>query len=249
MQNKLKADTIDQALDGGKWPVTRLLPIFLFWWLPFASIDDRSERVYYHVLHKLSEAIAFLMTLLTFLSVTQSILKFASHHVIDVTFWHISIQVSLLVLSSLSFPSQAETSFSMRNSLLNCICELIIKLCKQNELMVYHSQLGNDRGMGNTMCFWPGVCWGTGAVLCFDTRTLTITSRGFYAVFGHTPVVWGILFHTCRGEGRTPHSLFMLVLNTCFMISMVRSTCMDTGRRLHHSQMRWNIFRLLISSA
>ena len=37
------------------------------------------------------------------------------------------------------------------------------------------------------MCFWPGVCWGTGVVLCFDTCTLTITSRGFYAAFGHTP--------------------------------------------------------------
>ena len=47
--------------------------------------------------------------------------------------------------------------------------------------------LGNDRGMGNTMCFWPGVCWGTGAVLWFDTHTLTITLRGFYVVFGHTP--------------------------------------------------------------
>ena len=33
--------------------------------------------------------------------------------------------------------------------------------------------LGNDRGMG--------------AVLHFDTQTLTITSRGFYVVFGHTP--------------------------------------------------------------
>ena len=37
------------------------------------------------------------------------------------------------------------------------------------------------------MCFWPGICWGMGAVLCFDTHTLTITSRGFYTVFGHTP--------------------------------------------------------------
>ena len=45
----------------------------------------------------------------------------------------------------------------------------------------------NPRGMGNTMCFWPGVCWGMGTVLHFDTRTLTITSRGFYTVFGHTP--------------------------------------------------------------
>ena len=50
-----------------------------------------------------------------------------------------------------------------------------------------HKKLGNDRGMGNTVCFRPGVCWGTGAVLRFDTRTLTITSRGFYVVFGHTP--------------------------------------------------------------
>ena len=47
--------------------------------------------------------------------------------------------------------------------------------------------LGNDRGMGNTVCFWPGVRWGMGAVLCFDTRTLTITLTGFYAVFGLTP--------------------------------------------------------------
>ena len=48
-------------------------------------------------------------------------------------------------------------------------------------------ELGNDRGTGNTVCFWPGVHWGMGAVLRSDTRTLTITSRGFYAVFGHTP--------------------------------------------------------------
>ena len=41
--------------------------------------------------------------------------------------------------------------------------------------------------MGNTVCFWPGVCWGTGVVLRFDTRTLTITLTGFYAVFGLTP--------------------------------------------------------------
>ena len=41
--------------------------------------------------------------------------------------------------------------------------------------------------MGNTMCFRPGVHWGMGAVLHFDTRTLTITSRGFYVMFGHTP--------------------------------------------------------------
>ena len=47
--------------------------------------------------------------------------------------------------------------------------------------------LGNDRGTGNTVCFWPGVRWGTGAVLRFDTRTPTITSRGFYVVFGLTP--------------------------------------------------------------
>ena len=47
--------------------------------------------------------------------------------------------------------------------------------------------VGNERGTGNTVCFWPGVHWGTGAVLRFDTRTLTITSRGFYVVFGHTP--------------------------------------------------------------
>ena len=47
--------------------------------------------------------------------------------------------------------------------------------------------LGNDRGTGNTMCFQPGVRWGMGVVLHFDTRTLTITSRGFYAVFGLTP--------------------------------------------------------------
>ena len=47
--------------------------------------------------------------------------------------------------------------------------------------------LGNDRGTGNTMCFWPGVRWGTGAVLYFETRTLTITSTGFYVVFGLTP--------------------------------------------------------------
>ena len=47
--------------------------------------------------------------------------------------------------------------------------------------------VGNDRGTGNTVCFWPGVCWGTGAVLHFDTHTLTITSTGFYAVFGLTP--------------------------------------------------------------
>ena len=47
--------------------------------------------------------------------------------------------------------------------------------------------LENDRGTGNTMCFWPGVCWGMGAVLHFDTHTLTITLRGFYSVFGHTP--------------------------------------------------------------
>ena len=46
--------------------------------------------------------------------------------------------------------------------------------------------LGNDRGTGNTMCFQPGVCWGMGVVLHFDTGTLTITSRGFYTVFGHT---------------------------------------------------------------
>ena len=48
-------------------------------------------------------------------------------------------------------------------------------------------QLGNDRGMGNTMCFWPAVHWGMGVVLRFDTHTLTITLRGFYVVFGHTP--------------------------------------------------------------
>ena len=29
--------------------------------------------------------------------------------------------------------------------------------------------VGNDRGTGNTVCFWPGVCWGMGAVLHFDT--------------------------------------------------------------------------------
>ena len=42
--------------------------------------------------------------------------------------------------------------------------------------------LGNDRGTGNTMCFRPGVRWGMGVVLRFDTHTLTITSRGFIAV-------------------------------------------------------------------
>ena len=47
--------------------------------------------------------------------------------------------------------------------------------------------IGNDRGTGNTVCFWPGVCWGMGVVLRFDTCTLTITSMGFYAVFGLTP--------------------------------------------------------------
>ena len=42
-------------------------------------------------------------------------------------------------------------------------------------------------GTGNTVCFWPGVRWGAGVVLHFDTCTRTITSRGFYVVFGHTP--------------------------------------------------------------
>ena len=53
--------------------------------------------------------------------------------------------------------------------------------------MATRLSIGNDRGTGNTMCFWPGVCWGTCAVLHFDTCTLTITSRGFYMVFGNTP--------------------------------------------------------------
>ena len=40
-----------------------------------------------------------------------------------------------------------------------------------------------------------------GAVLCFDTRTLTITSRAFYKYLGIPPTVLGILFHTHWGEG------------------------------------------------
>ena len=75
--------------------------------------------------------------------------------------------------------------------------------------------IGNDRGMGNTMCFWPGVHWGTGAALCFDTHTLTITSRGFYTVFGHIPDGEEFYFIPTGGKGGTLHSLFMLVLNRC----------------------------------
>ena len=88
------------------------------------------------------------------------------------------------------------------------------------------SSLGNDRGTGNTVCFWPGVHWGTGAVLHFDTCTLTITLRGFYTVFGHTPDgVRNFISYPQGGRG-TPHSLFMLVLNRCFTISMASSMCM-----------------------
>ncbi|KAF8492519.1 hypothetical protein JB92DRAFT_3002850 [Gautieria morchelliformis] len=94
MQNKLKASTICRSLDD----------------------DERADRVYYHMHHRIDEVIKLLSTFPDFLSTHPN--------------------VSLLILSSLSFPFQVESDFSARNTHLNHVRALIIKLCKHHGLVV-----------------------------------------------------------------------------------------------------------------
>ena len=55
--------------------------------------------------------------------------------------------------------------------------------------------VGKGMGMGNTMCFHLGVCWGMGTVLTFYTRKHTIPSAEGTGVLLLYPTVWrtGIL--------------------------------------------------------
>ena len=85
--------------------------------------------------------------------------------------WHCNCIVCLVVESALYvYKGQFSPWFGQVTYYGNSHTMRIHHPYSLDLIKVQSKYLGNDRGTGNTVCFWPGVCWGMGVVLHFDTQ-------------------------------------------------------------------------------